>query len=201
MPCWWIFLCTTLTWDPFLAHDELLEGHSGAPDVQTGTRSSEDSYADEPTEQSPLLPPRTYHATARPSTWRQATLTILALLHVTGGLIRLVSDIKHVSEGSGAVFGLVATSVFLLAWIYAALQVNFQPSCTPYYDIFALYTSELLAVLTHAYEYFHRTGYEKLEFGLFMVALQAFWSFAGIAAIVTMPLNVVRRPQMDKVSR
>ncbi|KAG8716744.1 hypothetical protein FRC09_015283 [Ceratobasidium sp. 395] len=144
--------------------------------------------ADLPTEQTRLLP-NSGLPNYRPKLWRQVLLTAIPVLEIAGWTTLLVRQ----STGNFVhVFNVVTSSVRLVSWVYAALRPNLIPSCTPYYDLLTLYGCHFLAGCVVLYE----VGPRNLAPVLDVLA-----TIAGISAVVTMPLRVSGKPEVDAEGR
>ncbi|KAG9087260.1 hypothetical protein FRC07_012868, partial [Ceratobasidium sp. 392] len=144
--------------------------------------------ADFPTEQTRLLsnPERPNY---RPKFWRQVLLTALAVLEIAGWTALLV---RYSTGKFVHVFNVVTSSVRLASWLYAALRPNLVPSCTPYYDLLTLYGCHFLAACVALYE----VGPRHL-----VPVVDVLVTVVGISAIVTMPLRISGKPEVDAKGR
>ncbi|KAG9074965.1 hypothetical protein FRC06_010351, partial [Ceratobasidium sp. 370] len=125
----------------------------------------------------------------RPKLWRQLVLTALAVLEITGWTATLV---RETTGKYSHVFSVVASSVRLGSWVYAALRPNLAPLCTPYYDLLVLYGCHFLAACVALYE---------LGPGNIVPVVDVLVTVPGMSAILTMPLCVSGKPEVDAEGR
>lgn len=154
--------------------------------------------SDIPTERSSLLP-NTNAPITRPDTWRQVALTAFAILEVAGWTTNLVHQATHLHASNGVgIFGLVITATAVASWVYSALRPSIRPSRTPYYDLFILYLSYFLASAVGLYEAStSTTGSLGFSWGRLAQVLDSLITFAGLVAIVNMPLSIIGKPEVD----
>lgn len=155
-----------------------------------------------PTEDTPLLLGRDLSGT-RLDTWRQVTLTLIALFQVAIWTTNIVLHAKGFGNLAGLdLFGIATSAVTLLSWVYAVLRPNIRPSHTPYYDLFVIYVSHLLAACVGVYDLLNNTsGSFRLGFGHCACLFNVLMSLAGVIVIVNMPLSVVRDLEVDETVR
>ncbi|QRW04429.1 ABC transporter [Ceratobasidium sp. AG-Ba] len=150
-----------------------------------------------PSEQTPLLSHSTPTNTTRPKTWRQVVLTLVGLIESAGWTYALIIHGQNAHRMD--TFNMAATTACLVSWIYAALRPNLKPSCTPYYDLFTVYSSQFLATSVRIYE---TAGVGYGDGGAWstksVFILDAGLSFLGLVVIFMMPLNVLGKFYNDE---
>ncbi|KAF8593263.1 hypothetical protein BDV93DRAFT_461555, partial [Ceratobasidium sp. AG-I] len=127
---------------------------------------------------------------------RQIALTAIALLETIGWTWSLVSV---ATSGNPSVFLIVTTAIPLGAWTYAFLRPLVRPSVTPYYDLFVLYLSQLLASCLSLYEASTTTsGDVHHSFRRVAITANALAILLGLGFISNMPLEATIKPALGQ---
>ncbi|CAE6413166.1 unnamed protein product [Rhizoctonia solani] len=178
----------------FITDDDIAAVEAEEAAANTKPKAVPVPDSDIPTERSSLLP-NSGAPTTRPETWRQITLTVLALLETAGWIVAVVNRARH----SAGLLALTTAIAALVSWVYAALRPSIRPSRTPYYDLFGIYFSHLLAACVALYEAStSATGSIGFSTDRLAHVLNSLLTFVGLVAIVNMPLSLAGKPEVNE---